>query len=222
MRARVPQRAAHRARPPKYCGGGFTFAEHPALPAPDARIIWRAGIDPGTLRVIAEAADPSDPDSIKIDRLRAWLTIAYDRAGREHAVLSDGYRHIRLDVEEGSLECTQAVFLHYRLRGLVSVERRILPLRRLLHLCRTQRFARSLFPPDPRIGRWVMMLRVHDAVASGASQREIARVLFGAERVEAESVGGSESLRSRVRRLVRDARGMARGGYRSLLRRTAR
>jgi hypothetical protein len=67
-----------------------------------------------------------------------------------------------------------------------------------------------------------MMLRVHDALAAGASQREIASVLFGAERVEADWLGTSESLRSRVKRLVRDARAMARGGYRSLLRRRRR
>jgi hypothetical protein len=203
-------------------GGGFTFAEHPALPAPEARIIWRAEIDPGTLHVVAEPADPIDPDGVRIDRLTAWLTVARDTAGQEHAVLSDGYRHIRLDIEEGTLEGAGAVLLHYRLRGIASAERRILPLRRFLHLCRTQRFARSLFPADPWIARWLMMLRVHDALAAGASQREIASVLFGAERVEADWLGTSESLRSRVKRLVRDARAMARGGYRSLLRRRRR
>lgn len=203
-------------------GGGFTFAEHPALAAPDARIIWHAQFDPGTLRVLVEPADVLDSDGIKVERLKAWLTVARDRAGHEHAVLSDGYRHIRIDVEEGSLEDARTVLLHYRLHGTASAECRILPLRRFLHLCRTQRFARSLFPPEPRISRWVTMLRVHDAIVSGASQREIASVLFGAERVESDWGGTSESLRSRVKRLVRDARLMARGGYKSLLRRRSR
>lgn len=203
-------------------GGGFTFAEHPAIDAPDARIIWHAQIDPGTLRVVAEPANPADPDSLRIQHLKAWLTVAHDPSGREHAVLSDGYRHIRIDVEEGSLEGEGAVLLHYRLQGISSAERCILPLRRFLHLCRTQRFARSLFPPDPLIGRCVTMLRVHDAVRLGASQREIATVLFGVERVKSDWVGPSDSLRSRVKRLVRDARSMARGGYRSLLRRRYR
>jgi hypothetical protein len=223
MPARAPQRAAHRGgcRERRY-GGGFTFAEHPARAAPDARIIWHAEIDPGTLRVIAEPVDPTDPDSLRVDRLKSLLTIAQDGAGHEHAVLSDGYRHIRLDVVEGSLEGAEAVLLHYRLRGIASAERGLLPLRRFVHLCRTQRFARSLFPTDPWIARWVMTLRVHDAVANGASQREIASVLFGGERVETDWFGPSESLRSRVKRLVRDARAMARGGYRFLLRRGAR
>jgi hypothetical protein len=137
-------------------------------------------------------------------------------------VLSDGYRHIRLDIAEGSIGTSSAVLLHYHLSGLASAESKILPLRRLLHLCRRHGFARSLFPPDPRIDRWLTALRVHDGLVAGASQREIAAVLFGAERVKADWTGSSDSLRSRVKRLVRDARSLAQGGYRTLLRRANR
>ena len=139
--------------------------------------------------------------------------------GREHAVLSDGWRHIRLDIEEGSLAGQEAVLLYYRMRGLVSAEARLQPLRRFLDLCRHRRFARSLFPRDPRIDRGIAMLRVHDAIAQGASQREIGAALFGDERVRRDWSDDSDSLRSRVRRLVRDAHSMARGGYRQLMRR---
>jgi hypothetical protein len=68
-------------------------------------------------------------------------------------VLSDGYRRIRLDVDEGSLAGNGPVALQYRLHGLVSAEAEILPLRRFVHLCRRHRFARSLFAPDPA-GAW--------------------------------------------------------------------
>ena len=139
--------------------------------------------------------------------------------GREHAVLSDGWRHIRLDIEEGSLAGQEAVLLYYRMRGLVSAEARLQPLRRFLDLCRHRRFARSLFPRDPRIDRGIAMLRVHDAIAQGASQREIGAALFGDERVRRDWSDDSDSLRSRVRRLVRDAHSMARGVYRQLMRR---
>lgn len=164
-------------------------------------------------------ADPSDPDSLRIDRISSWLAMAVDAQGREHVVLSDGWHHIRLDVEEGRLSGQEAVLLHYRLRGLACAEHRLLPLRRLLDLCRHRRFARSLFPRDPRIDRWIDVLRVHDALSDGASQREIGTALFGHERVRRDWSDGSDSLRSRVRRLVREARDMARGGYRQLMRR---
>ncbi len=199
--------------------GGFTFAEQPDRAAPAARIIWHADLDPGTIGVAAVPADPSDPESLRIDRISSWLAMAVDADGREHVCLSDGWHHIRLDVEEGRLTGQEAVLLNYRLRGLASAEHRVLPLRRLLDLCRHRRFARSLFPRDPWIDRGIAMLRVHDAIREGASQREIGAALFGDDRVAQDWNDGSDSLRSRVRRLVKDARDMARGGYRQLMRR---
>ncbi len=201
--------------------GGFTFAEQPDRAAPAARIIWHADLDPGTIGVAALPADPSDPDSIRIARIAPWLDIAIDEAGREHAVLSDGWHHIRLDIEEGRLAGQEAVFLQYRVEGLASAEARLLPLRRFLDLCRHRRFARYLFPRDPWIDRGIAMLRVHDAIREGASQREIGAILFGDERAVQDWNDGSDSLRSRVRRLVREARTMAQGGYRKLMHRRA-
>ncbi|MEZ0243081.1 MAG: DUF2285 domain-containing protein [Sphingomonas sp.] len=201
--------------------GGFTFAEHPEREAPEARIIWRADLDPGTLSVVATPAAADDDAGDLIDGivLAPWLTLVTAADGAEHAVLSDGWHHIRLDVTAGSLVGAGPVRLHYALSGLNSAERMVPPLRRFLHFCRHRRFAGALFAPDGRIERELAMLRVHDGVAAGASQREIAIILFGAERVAQGWDGRTDSLRSRVRRLVVDARAMARGGYRSLLRR---
>ena len=197
--------------------GGSTFAERPELEAPDARIIWHADLDPGTLDVVAVPTDRNDPDGMHPAMLAPWLTLVADVRGIEHAVLSDGWHHIRLDIDDGTLRGETAVVLHYRMHGRVSAERRLLPLRQFLHLCRRRQFARSLFPHDPHINRLVDMLRVHDALEQGASQREIGAVLFGAERMANDWIGASDSLRSRVRRLVREAGIMARGGYRTLL-----
>lgn len=166
----------------------------------------------------AAPAHPADPDGIPLADIARWLTVAVDAAGGEHAVLSDGWRHIRLDIETGLLAGADTVVLHYRLCGTVSAQTRILPLRRLLDLCRHHRFTRSLFPRDPRMPRFVAMLRAHDALCKGASQREIGAALFGEERVRNDWNAQSDSLRSRVKRLARDARRMAAGGYRQLLR----
>jgi hypothetical protein len=201
--------------------GGCTFAENPIRAAPAARLIWHADLDPGTIDVAVSPADPSDPDSLHIDHIVSWLTIAIDSEGCEHVVLSDGLHHIRFDVEEGRLTGEEVVLLHYRLRGLVSADARLLPLRRLLHLCRHRRFAQALFPRDPHITRGIATLRVHDALKDGASQREIGEVMFGWKRIAEDWNDRSDSLRSRVRRLVREARAMAAGGYRKLLRRGA-
>lgn len=66
--------------------------------------------------------------------------------------------------------------------------------------------------------RLVDGLRALDARTAGASYREIARVLYGAERVPDGRAWKSHDLRSRTMRLVADATAMMRGGYRELLR----
>lgn len=162
---------------------------------------------------------PNDPDSIAPRQLAQWLTIATDPDGIEHVVLSDGWRHIRLDIEAGSLAGPDPVVLHYRLYGIPAAETKILPLRRFLHLCRNRRFSASLFPTDRLIDRGLLLLRVHDALRAGAGHRDIAAALYGTERVERDWREPSESLRSRVRRLISEAVASANGGYRSLMRR---
>lgn len=175
-------------------------------------------MDPGTIPVVAHPIEPDHPDAIDPLVLDRWLTVVCDIQG-EHVVLSDGWHHIRLDIEQGSLASGEPVLLDYRLRGIASAGPRILPLRRLIDLCRNRRFSRSLYPPDRRVARWILALRVHDAVVAGASQREIARVLFGDASERGEGDRRSDSIRSRVRRLAGEARRLAGGGYRALMRR---
>lgn len=147
--------------------------------------------------------------------LAPWLSVVTDAAG-EHAVLSDGWHHLRLDILTGSL-ARGPVLLHYQLRGIGSAQVKILPLQRLIDLYRHRRFSAALYPPDRRVDRWTLSLRVSDALADGATQREIGRVLFGTD--FANGTREAESLRARIRRLVSDARALGQGGYRMLLRR---
>jgi len=184
-------------------------------------LIWHADLDPGTLSVEAVPAGPAgpaDPDAIDPGTLDAWLAMTADRTGREHAVLSDGWHHIRFDVENGTLS-SGPVVLRYQLEGSISARPRLLPLRRLVEFSLHRRFARSLYPRDPRIARWLLTLQVHDGLAAGASQREIGEALYGTARVADEWDGASDSLRSRVRRMAAEGGRLAKGGWRLLMRR---
>jgi hypothetical protein len=200
------------------CNGGSTFAEDPAKAAPDARLIWDSALDPDTIRAEALPAIAGDPDAIDPASLGRWLGLVRDADGLEHAVLSDGRHHIRIDLAAGTLGAGPVV-LHYELAGTRSAQARILPLRRLIDFCLYRRFPASLYPRDPRIARWITLLRVRDALQDGASWREIGNALFGPDRVRSEWLDPSDSLRSRVRRLAAEARRLGEGGYRSLLRR---
>jgi hypothetical protein len=212
MRGRRAQRAAPGPRTIRRNGASF-FAEHPARDATEARLLWHADLDPGTLSVVAIPSVAGDPDAIDPAALAPWLTLVAGRSG-EHAVLSDGRRHIRIDIEHGTL-AGGAVRLRYQLEGLATAQPKILPLRRLIDLSRHRRFLATLYPPDRRVDRWLAALRVHDALRAGTSQREITRVLFGG--VGDGDERRADSLLSRVRRLAREARALGRGGYRQLM-----
>jgi hypothetical protein len=168
------------------------------------------------LQVEAFAAPRGDPDAIDPFWFRSWLDLVTGADGCEHAVLAEGRCRIRLDVRSGSLRGGPVV-LHYRLSGVSTLRSRILPLRQLLALCTHRRFVMSLFPPDPRMERFVDALRVHDALSDGASAAQIVEAFYGSERAVQDADCGSNSLKSRIRRLVREARAMAAGKYRSLL-----
>lgn len=194
--------------------GGCTFAADPALCAPQARPVWRAEIDPAVISVSVAAPGEDRCDWFEPRRFERLLTLVEEGDGHEHIVLSDGFRRLRIAIEEGSLADMRPVTLRFRVEGMATARAQLLSLRRFLGLCRTGRFSDALFPRDKRVRRGLEVLRVHDALRAGASQREIAADLFGPERVPADWRIASDALRSRVRRLVREARRMAGGGYR--------
>jgi len=100
--------------------------------------------------------------------------------------------------------------------GVASAASAVLPLRRLIYLARHGRFSASLFPADQRVLRGIELLRVADALADRASLQEIIKVLFENRSSTASEARDAESLRSRARRLIVDARSLAAGGYRWL------
>ncbi len=195
---------------------GCAFAEDAARPAPAARLLWHADLDPFVLQVRAIPAEESDPEAIDLARLARWMTIV--RGGeREHVALSDGWHRIRIDVVEGTLVEEGPARLDYLLSGLTRVDAHVLTLRRMLGLWHSGRFTRTLYPAEPGLPRRLETLRVGDALSDGASYREMAVALYGEERVRAEWKGRSDFLMSRVRRRTAEARAMQSGGWRALL-----
>ena len=186
----------------------------PCTTVPEARPVWRAEVHPFVLCVDAHPA--GGEDLFDLGRFAAVSTLVPAVDGREHLLISDGFRSIRIDVMAGSL-CGGRAELCYRLAGLKSAERPLLTLRRLFALWQTGRFCRSLHPKEARAKRWMLMLRASDALAAGAEQREIAAVLFSEEARQPRWRVQSPSVRSRAQRLVQSARAMAAGGFWSLL-----
>lgn len=194
---------------------GLHRFEHPSLGACDARPLWRSGWLGGVL--VARACSPAAPgDEVDLAKL-GRIAIMFEGRGGEHWLFSDGLRAIRLDLVEGT-GAKGRVELHYLLHGLESLRAPLLSLRRLASLIESGQFSRSLHPPERQARRWVLALRVHDALAAGAAQREIAACLLSASAAQPRWRVDAASVRSQIQRLARSARSFASGGFRGFLR----
>lgn len=179
------------------------------------RFAWDSSLDGSVVRCAAEVVDESDAEAFVLDRLTLWSTVIVGLAGIEHLVISDGFSSLRLDITSGTLT-EGPVRLHYHLSGFAGAELKLLTLQRLIALNRLGRFARAHERHEAKADRWLMMLRAHDLSLAGATQRDIAVELFGLD-VASDWRTGSDFLRLRVQRLLRDANAMISGGYRQLL-----
>ena len=194
---------------------GLHAFEWPGRSCLTARPVWRRDIHPLVLAVTAHPAKAAT-DVFELDRFGERATVLASAGGRQHALISDGLRTLRLDVIEGSVVGGQ-VSLRYRLNGLEAAERPLLSLRRLLGLWRAGNFPKALYPAEARARRWILLLRTHDALAAGVGQREIAATLLDPDSLRPRWRADDPSLRSRAQRLVRGARQMA-ADHRWLLR----
>ena len=201
---------------PRAAEWGLHAMEAPDLPAKSARPMWRGDSHPPVLRAVAGPVRlPADAFDIGSLAPRASLVRGGDH--REHWLLSDGLRTIRLDLVAGTLRAGP-VQLDYTLTGAASAERPLLTLRRLLALCRSGRFARSLHGAEARARRWILLLRAWDALSEGAPQREIAAELLDPHAREPGWRTSMPSVRVQAQRLAHGARAMGAGGFRELLR----
>jgi hypothetical protein len=182
--------------------------------ASTADVFWHPGFNPLVLAVEATPIASGSADAFDLHCLELLTTVLCCE-GSEHILFSDGARCLQLMVSAGST-LEGPVSLRYLLSGFQDIEAKILTLRRLCHLCRFGRFPRNLYLPERRAARWLLMLRAWEGVQAGASQREIAAVLFGERAVREDWVDGF--LRTRVQRLIRGAEKLIGGGYRDLLR----
>lgn len=194
---------------------GLVAFEAPALPAPLARPVWSAACYPYVLGVLAGPGEGAD--AFELEPFEGLSTVVPSPGGQEHLLICDGLHCLRVDVLAGTLGDGPAA-LRYLLEGLAWVEPPLLTLRRLLALWRSGSFSRLLHRREARARRWVLMLRAHDALSSGADQRAIAEMLLNRGAHAPRWRSEAPSLRSQAQRLVRGARAMAAGGYLRLLR----
>src|SRR3546814_573968 len=141
-----------------------------------------------------------DEGNFDLSRVREWSTMAAS-ADVEHWLFGTAARALRLDSRSGSL-CGGIVALSVHDARLDTAT--LAALTRLIALARDGCWRRSHFPAERRAKRWSQVLRVHDALLAGASQRDIADEFFGTAGVANWRVNAAP-WRRRSQRLVEAA-----------------
>lgn len=178
-------------------------------------VLWRWQADRSVPVLSLTPASAYDPDALDIRRLDLAVIVVRTQDGHQHVMVSDGARRLRFavtggDVLGGAMRCR----LHFPPRGvgLASMD----GLRMLIALRDTGRLPKAGRGLRSKSARWLQMLWAHDARCAGASQRDIALLLFGEARVCEDWSGPSDYMRMRVQRLLRAAEDLVSGGYRAL------
>jgi hypothetical protein len=184
--------------------GLVAFAD-PHLSATEARPIWAPQTDPQVLDTSVVAYTAKVDDAFNLLALANFVSVEICGGATEHWLLSDGRWTVRLDIHDGTL-LGGPLLLDHHLQGMASAERKMHALRQLIALSRNGEMPVGLQPREARAPRWILELRTADAVASGATQQEMARAFFGASISKSRWRLESASYRLRVQRLARAAR----------------
>jgi hypothetical protein len=169
--------------------------------------------------VLAHRAPPDPQQRCDVDfsQLTTARRILIDPSGTEHIVLQS-QRHTITLRSQGMSVIDAPVNLSFLIHGLSSIA----TAPRLLRL------ARSLLDPNsdaklqqPGPAPWYPKLReallALDGDLAGATQREIAAVLYGQHIADEAWRCGNFSLKQRVRRAIAKGRALSAGGYVDLL-----
>jgi len=182
---------------------------------PVPTVLWRWEADRSVPVLSLFPAAAGDPDALDIGGLDLAVIVVRTLDGHQHVMVSDGARRLRFAVAEGDV---LAGPMHCRIHlpphsvGVGSMD----SLRLLIALRDTGRLPSAGSGARAKPLRWLQMLRAHDARRAGASQRDIAMLLFGEARVQEDWSGRSDYMRMRVQRLLRAAEHLVAGGYRAL------
>ena len=177
---------------------GLRLLEDPALDAREAYPAWVPGHD-AVVQLYPDADPPQDATTFAFWRIPGHKQLLHDGKGLMLIARSPG--HWQRFVLAPGLEDGMAVAYAYRGRGVTHAPDTPAPMARPR--------------PPPAVLLELHTLQALDATLAGASLREVAEGLFGADAVAADWHKDS-ALRARVRRLVRRGEALMRGGYRRL------
>ena len=206
LRRHPPYRKSwkNRDRPPE--DFGLLAYEDPDHGLTKAKPIWAIAVDPWVLPSRPSREQPTSADDLlDVRQISEFVSVQIDECDVEHWLITDGCWSIRLDLHEGTLLGGPVMLQHF-FHGFASAESKIHALRQLGALVTCGSMPGRFLPQESRAARWILELRTADALATGASHQEMARVFYRAADGCQPWRSAGDSYRLRIQRLVRVAR----------------
>lgn len=204
-----------RQRPTPFGEWGLMHECDPQLDCRSSVVFWNPDLCERVLRLNALPVEEGNGCEFYLSDLVCRSILLRTGDGAQHVLFRDGCYALQLRVEGESLakpvhlmaaqplDRDSDQFRSYQCFVDLLVSSRLLP---------------SQFPPTYLGGRLKCVLRALDGDLAGASQRRIAVMLFGQERVDNEWSAVGRPLRDKVRRAIHRGHDLTRGGYRTLIR----
>ncbi|WP_235984366.1 DUF2285 domain-containing protein [Mesorhizobium neociceri] len=142
------------------------------------------------------------------------VLLARDKS--QHVLLGNSEHTLQLAVEGADILLPVALRTEAIWPATLS-KHRLRALECLNALSLDQQLPARLFSVEKRGSRLTFVLRALDGSLAGASHRELAEVLVGQRRVDADWSDPRDHLRDRIRRAVARGRALMNGGYRDFL-----
>jgi len=183
------------------------------LPAPDAPVCWTGHDRPLALDAFAARAGDGYSADLPIRGHVAAKHVIIGPTGREHILLRDALHSVTLRLH-GSRACLGNVNITFAIPGLPDPDALARRFRLLTGLVRSPHEA-----THPSRSRLLMRdaLVALDASQLGASYRETAALIYGADRARSAWGSPSTAMKERMRHILVRAREWRDGGYRTLL-----
>jgi hypothetical protein len=158
---------------------------------------------------------PNGDLPVMADALRGLASIHVDAVGRQHVVFKSGSRRVTICIRGATVAVAPArlTFEMRSLAGLFAAQRNVTALQELFDDAPASVPAWTITGLEKRDA-----LIALDAHCNGASHRDVAKMIYGSDKVDAEWLADGCDLKDYVRRCRgRGVRFML-GGYRNLLR----
>ncbi|MCR6700973.1 MAG: DUF2285 domain-containing protein [Dokdonella sp.] len=194
---------------------GLRLLEDPGLDARDAHPAWLPG-EVAVVQLTPDADPPADADAFALWRIPGRKRLVHD--GRRLLLIARWPGgDVRLAVAPGLDEGMPYAYALHTAGDVRGRARALADDLAKLAAAAAAPAAATWSRPSADALLELHTLQALDATLAGASSRDVAEALFGADAV-AQGWHADGGLRSRVRRLVRRGRALMRGGYRRLAR----